>query len=32
MEFRPLPDGSWRCLKSGHDPNAYLLAVMGAEE
>jgi hypothetical protein len=23
MEFRRDPSGSWRCLKSGHDPRAY---------
>jgi hypothetical protein len=23
MEFKPHPDGSWRCLKSSHDPRAY---------
>ena len=23
MEFRPQPDGSWRCLKSGHDPRVF---------
>lgn len=33
MQFRQLPDGSWRCLKSGHDPYAYeLAAVAGGEE
>lgn len=33
MEFRQLPGGSWRCLRSGHDPSAYELpAVMGASE
>jgi len=31
MEFRQLPDGSWRCQKSGHDPAAYVLTVAGAE-
>ena len=31
MEFKPYPDGSWRCLKSAHDPSAYVLAVAGAE-
>jgi hypothetical protein len=33
MEFRALPDGSWRCLKSGHDPSRYeLAAVSGGSE
>jgi hypothetical protein len=33
MEFRPLPDGSWRCLKSSHDPSDYeLAAVSGGAE
>jgi hypothetical protein len=35
LEFRPLPDGTWRCAKSGHDPRAYELvplAVRGASE
>jgi len=33
MEFRPVPNGGWRCLKSSHDPSAYLLAaVAGGEE
>ena len=33
LEFRQLPDGSWRCLKSGHDPSAYeLAAVSGGSE
>ena len=31
MEFKPHPDGGWRCLKSAHDPAAYVLAMMGAE-
>ena len=31
MEFKPRPDGGWRCLKSAHDPAAYVPAVMGAE-
>jgi len=35
MEFRQLPDGSWRCLRSNHDPSVYPLltaAVAGGEE
>jgi hypothetical protein len=34
MEFRQRPDGSWRCLRSGHDPAAYELvpAIKGAGE
>jgi hypothetical protein len=35
LGFRELPDGSYRCLKSGHDPRAYELvplAVRGASE
>jgi hypothetical protein len=33
LEFRRLPDGSWRCLKSAHDPSAYqLAAVAGGED
>jgi hypothetical protein len=33
MEFRRLPDGSWRCLRSSHDPRVYdLPAVAGASE
>lgn len=31
LEFRQIADGSWRCLRSGHDPSAYVLAVMGGE-
>jgi hypothetical protein len=30
LEFKPHPDGSWRCLKSGHDPRAYELIPMAA--
>jgi hypothetical protein len=33
MEFRQVPDGSWRCLKRGHDPSQYeVLKVSGGEE
>lgn len=33
LEFKPQPDGSWRCLKSGHDPAAYeVAAVAGGSE
>lgn len=33
LGFKQRPDGSWRCLKSGHDPSAYALpAVAGGEE
>lgn len=33
MEYRQLADGSYRCLKSAHDPSAYLLAaVSGGSE
>ena len=33
LEFRQLPDGSWRCLKSAHDPRAYgLAAVAGGSD
>jgi hypothetical protein len=34
MEFRQHPDGSWRCLKSGHDLRAFELlpAIKGASE
>lgn len=34
MEFRQAPDGSWRCLKSAHDPRSYELVPMvaGGEE
>jgi primase-polymerase (primpol)-like protein len=31
LGFRDLPDGSWRCLKSNHDPSMYVPAVAGAE-
>jgi hypothetical protein len=33
LGVRTLPDGSRRCLKSGHDPGAYeLAAVAGGSE
>lgn len=33
MEFKPYADGSWRCLKSAHDPSLYELAtVAGGSE
>jgi hypothetical protein len=34
LEFKAHPDGSWRCLKSAHDPRDYepLAAVAGGSE
>jgi hypothetical protein len=34
LEFRALPDGSWRCLKSAHDPRDFepLATVAGGSE
>jgi hypothetical protein len=31
LEFKRGPDGSWRCLKSGHDPSAYERFTPSAE-
>lgn len=31
MEFRQLPDGSWRCLRSGHDQRAFETFTPSAE-
>ena len=31
MGFRELPDGSWRCLRSNHDPSAYEQLIPSSE-